>query len=79
MKAACEEFNDIREAFSSVYKAFKEFVDTIVKAWNTLIIPFLKEIEVPEKKSHIPVKEIKPNKVIVLSKRSNVYYCRNNC
>lgn len=39
----------------------------------------LEEVKILEKKSYIPVKKIIPKKVVLLSKRLNVHYCRNSC
>lgn len=71
--------------FDDLCKAFGALADAIVEGWNTLISPIrelckiLKTVEVPEKKSYIRVKKIIPNKVVLINKRLNVHYCRNNC
>lgn len=43
------------------------------------LIELLSGVEVIKKLNYKPVKEIKPNKVVMLNKRLTRYYCRNNC
>lgn len=43
------------------------------------LIEQLKEVQGPSKRIHKPVKEIRPNKLILLDKRLNRHYCRSNC
>ncbi|WP_339790917.1 hypothetical protein [Tissierella sp.] len=70
--------NDINEVLRNLVEAFRE-------TWARFMDPFrelleiLEEMKIPEKKSYIPVKKIIPKKVILLSKRLSVHYCRNNC
>ncbi|WFA10341.1 hypothetical protein [Tissierella sp. Yu-01] len=77
--------NDIYKICIDIGEAFIELAEAIVEAWDTFITPLkefcevLETVKVPEKKSYIPVKKIMPNKLILLNKGLNIYYCRNNC
>ena len=70
--------NDINEVLRNLVEAFRETWDRFMNPFRELL-EILEEMKIPEKKSYIPVKKIAPKKVILLSKRLNVHYCRNNC
>lgn len=64
---------------------FGSFAKIFIDVWEHMAPPIkellelLKEIKSIVKIKYDPVKEIKPNKVILINKRFNMYYCRNNC
>jgi hypothetical protein len=69
-------------------EVLRDLVGDLVEAWHRFqplddlyedLFGILEEVKIPEKKLYIPVKKIAPKKVVLLSKRLNVHYCRNNC
>jgi len=82
------DYSSICDAVNKIMKFTKEIAELITNTLNE-IRPYIKEIwkfmqlstkkELNEKVKHNPIRNIKPNKAIMLRKRTNVYYCRNNC
>lgn len=79
------DFKELFKSLTDIGKGLRELAEIISETWDGLMCPIrklfkiLSEMDFKEKKKYAPVKKITPNKVVLLSKRSNVHYCRNNC
>lgn len=80
-----EEVQIMSKAVCKAFKLFNHIVDEVISATKPYmkelleLIELLNDVEVIKKTNYKPVKEIKPNKVILLNKRFKRHYCRSNC
>lgn len=73
------------EALLEFVEAFKKLCIAVWERVKVAIVKLARLAQVIRKKKPItrvrydPVRKIAPRKPIMLDKRTNMYYCRNNC